>query len=95
MLIIVPVVAKNDSAVTPACTVDSVASVIIDILENDTPLPDLDIASVKILTPPGFGSVEVLSDGTVRYTANCNFTGVDTFSYEVNYSLPVVVFVVV
>jgi len=88
VLIIVPVVAKNDTAVTPPCTVDSVASVIINILENDTPRPDLDVASVKIRTPPGDGSVEVLSDGTVRYTANCNFTGVDTFSYEVNLLSP-------
>ena len=41
------------------------------------------IASVNVTTDPTTGNTTVNGDGTITYTPNPNFSGVDTFEYEV------------
>uniref|UniRef100_UPI00188E2A03 DUF7507 domain-containing protein n=1 Tax=Pararhodonellum marinum TaxID=2755358 RepID=UPI00188E2A03 len=69
----------DDEAVTNQNT-----AVDIDILANDsgTILP-LDPSSVTIVEDPENGTVVVNEDGTVTYTPNENFSGTDTFTYQV------------
>jgi hypothetical protein len=43
----------------------------------------LDFLSVQISVPPGFGSAMVQSDGSVLYTPNANFAGLDSFEYTI------------
>ncbi len=74
-----PPVANFDTASTPPNT-----PVIIDVVSNDTdPEGDLDISSVSVTDPPGNGTVVINPDGTVTYTPNNDFSGLDTFFYEI------------
>ena len=63
--------------------------IVIDIAANDsdpdsTPqYQDLDLASIEIQSNPANGAVVVHNDGTVTYTPNTNFYGVDTFTYTI------------
>ena len=52
-------------------------------LNNDTDI-DGDELSVVNVTTPANGTVEINEDGTVTYTPNQNFTGVDTFEYTIS-----------
>jgi hypothetical protein len=73
--------ANNDYAVTLTST-----PVTIDILKNDAGfLAVIDPASVttKGLLPPKNGIVTINGNGTVIYTPNTGFIGVDTFQYSV------------
>ena len=70
-------VAQDDSA-----TVNEGASVIIDVLANDS---DLDGDSLIVTTASAAnGSVVINIDGTVTYTPNANFYGQDTIAYEIS-----------
>lgn len=71
-------VAANDSAVT-----DEDTPVTIIVLGNDGDV-DGDTLTVVSAGPAGNGSVTVNPDGTVTYTPNVNFCGVDTFNYTVS-----------
>ncbi|MGI6137491.1 MAG: Ig-like domain-containing protein [Candidatus Hydrogenedentales bacterium] len=56
----------------------------IDIVENDgVYLCTLDPSSVVLLSEPLNGSLEVHGDGTVTYTPNTGFVGVDSFDYRI------------
>jgi len=70
-------VAINDSATTNEDT-----PVDIDILANDSDIDSSDLVSV-ISQAPSNGNVTVNPDGSVTYTPNANFSGTDTFEYEV------------
>lgn len=59
------------------------SSVAIDVLANDTSPNLLDITSVEIDATPTNGTVAIQSDGTITYTPNAGFEGVDTFDYTV------------
>ncbi|WP_105258430.1 Ig-like domain-containing protein [Pseudoalteromonas sp. T1lg88] len=77
-----------DEATTPAVVAvdDSVAlsskaSVVIDVLANDIAGAQ---ASVTSITQPSKGTVEMLSDGTLRYTPGRRFKNNDSFSYTIS-----------
>ncbi|MEM5535922.1 Ig-like domain-containing protein, partial [Neptuniibacter pectenicola] len=58
--------------------------ILIDLDDNDFDVDgDLDPASIVIQSNPGNGSVVVHGDGTVTYTPNSDFYGVDTFTYTI------------
>ena len=70
-------VAAGDEISTP----EDMAAVV-EVLANDVDV-DGDTLSVEIMDAPAEGSVEVLGDGTVRYTPGPDFNGSDEFSYQV------------
>lgn len=69
-----------------AC-VECCETVNIDILANDTPNFDggFDVNSIQIIQYPSYGTINILPDGTIDYTALCNTGGQseDTFQYIV------------
>jgi hypothetical protein len=87
-----PPLAVNDTATAPARRDSATyAPVIINVLANDSD-PDTAIdpgnvinpASVKISRKPNKGgSVTANADGTLAYTPRLNFTGTETFAYQV------------
>jgi outer membrane protein OmpA-like peptidoglycan-associated protein len=72
-----PLIANDDSASTVRN-----ASVMIDVLDND----EGDAPSVAGVGSPANGTVE-LQDDIVTYTPNRDFTGNDTFTYEIGDAL--------
>jgi len=75
-----PPVARDD-----AVGVAEDGSVVIDVPANDSdPDGDLDATSVVVLTQPAHGDVTVDPViGEITYDPDANFTGTDTFSYEI------------
>ena len=56
----------------------------IDVLGNDTDVEGgLDPSTVTIDSGPSNGSVTVNPDGSIDYTPDANFSGIDSFTYEV------------
>jgi len=56
-------------------------AVIIAVLDNDT----VEVGTLPtIFADPTYGVVALLGDGTIEYTPNEDFFGVDTFTYEVS-----------
>jgi hypothetical protein len=78
----------SDSA--PQAIYDSAAAtgglpVVIVVLANDTDADgDLDPSSVQITQTPAHGTVEVLADGSVRYSTSIGINTSDTFNYTVS-----------
>jgi hypothetical protein len=68
-------------AVDDAAETQQSASVVVDVLDNDT-LGNGATNTLAIATQPTHGSATVLADQTVRYTPNYNFFGEDTFTYR-------------
>lgn len=74
-----PPTAVNDVAIG----IDGVG-VPIDVLGNDAPgTSPLDSGSVRITSPPQFGTASVNVDGSVSYTPRVGYSGADSFSYTV------------
>ena len=73
-----PPVANDDSASTRG-----VAPVNITVLSNDTD-QDGNTLSVASVTSPAHGSATINADGSVRYQAQANFFGSDTFNYSIS-----------
>ena len=69
-------VANND-----AVTLCEDNTVNIDVLANDSDPQDLPL-SVSILTQPLHGTINVLTDGTVRYKPDADYSGTDNFTYQ-------------
>jgi VCBS repeat-containing protein len=69
-------VANNDSYTIAEDTPTNLA-----VLANDTD-PDGDPLTPVVATGPANGSVTPNADGTLRYTPNANFNGVDVFTYK-------------
>jgi large repetitive protein len=72
-----PPLAANDTASTSEDT-----RVNINVLTNDND-PDGDALRVT-LASAGNGTVTILPDGTIDYTPNANFNGIDTITYMIN-----------
>ena len=78
----------NDPANGPPVAVDDVATasednaIAINVLANDTD-PDSDTLTINSVTAAAHGSA-VPSGGSVIYTPNANYFGLDTFTYTVN-----------
>jgi hypothetical protein len=73
-----PPVANNDSAATTLNT-----PVTINVISNDTDDVGINAASVAIVASPANGTAVPNGNGTVTYTPNGGFTGVNTFKYTV------------
>ena len=69
--------AVNDEASTP-----QEIPVTITVLGNDTD-PEGDPIAVSVIGPAGNGTVVVAADGSVIYTPDDSFTGVDSFVYTI------------
>jgi gliding motility-associated-like protein len=72
-----PPTAGNDVAVT-----NPNSSVNIPVLGNDSD-PDGDTISITTIIPPVHGTATTNTDGSITYTPNTDFTGVDCFEYIV------------
>ncbi len=59
-------------------------SVMMDVAANDSDADGLDLTSVVIVSPPENGQATPQDNGTVLYVPNPGFTGVDSFSYQIN-----------
>lgn len=58
--------------------------VVIEVLGNDVDeIGTLEVTTVEVITAPSNGVAIVNPDGTIVYTPNEGFIGVDTFTYEV------------
>lgn len=76
-------VANDDAATTPSNTPVNIPVLANDTLgENPVQLANL-VGPPTVFEPPANGSVEVQADGSIVYTPNPGFTGVDTFEYEI------------
>ena len=73
-----PPVAVDDTATTV-----NGFPVIIDVLANDSD-PDGDPLTVTGVTDPPNGTAVNNGDGTVTYTPDCGFFGIDTFDYTIS-----------
>ena len=72
------------TAVDDSDTVDEDSSVTVDVLGNDSDPDDgLNPASVTVTSGPSNGSTSVNPDGTIDYTPDPDFSGTDSFSYQV------------
>lgn len=80
----ITVIEPNDTpiAVDDAIEIFEGNQAIIPILANDSD-PDGDAIVLAAIAMPSHGSIEVLSDQTVRYTAQPGFTGFDSFQYTI------------
>lgn len=75
-----PPVANDDSATT-----DEDTPVTIDVLANDTDGDgSVDPCTVVVTTAPNNGEAVVNGDGTIIYTPDTGFIGMDTFTYTVD-----------
>jgi hypothetical protein len=71
-------------AVDDSDSVDEDSSVTVDVLGNDTdPEGDIDPSSVTVTSGPSGGSTSVNPDGSIDYTPDPDFSGTDSFTYEV------------
>lgn len=80
-----PPVANTDSYVVDVNTSFSATLGVDDLLQNDTD-PDGDTLTVNttVVTPPANGIVVLATDGTFTYTPAIDYTGSDSFEYEVD-----------
>ena len=84
-----PPIANNDLANTlaDANPANPGVPVIINVIENDqagNPGGTLDPASTSVVSSPANGSLTNNGNGTITYTPNAGFSGVDTFTYSVD-----------
>ncbi|WP_405198558.1 tandem-95 repeat protein [Christiangramia sp. LLG6405-1] len=81
----VTVTPVNDGpvAVNDAATTDQDTAVTVSVLDNDFDIDGGDLVVTETTTPEN-GMVVINSDGTVTYTPNDSFTGVDTFEYTIS-----------
>ncbi len=86
---VVTVVVTTAPNVAPVAADDTMMTqedmaVVVPVTANDSDADGmLDLASLSVTTPPANGTATANTDGTVTYTPNTGFTGMDTFSYEV------------
>ncbi len=73
----IPVVADDTSAAAAG------VPVVIDVLSNDTDDTDFSSATIAIVAPAANGNATVNPDGTITYTPDIGFAGLDTFAYTV------------
>lgn len=59
-------------------------SIQVNVLENDQPgSSPIVVASVKIITSPKYGVAVINADGSITYTPNSGFIGLESFEYEI------------
>ena len=74
----------NDApdAVDDMATVDEGEMVIIDVLSNDTDVDGDTLTVIKAVAPNG--TVDILDDGTLKFTPDAGFTGMTTVDYVIS-----------
>ncbi|KDM92850.1 Ig-like domain-containing protein [Photobacterium galatheae] len=73
-------VANNDQSTTQEDT-----AVDISVIANDSDLDGtLDLNSIQVQTPPQFGQLLDLGNGSLRYTPDANQSGDDSFTYTID-----------
>ena len=78
-----PVNSPPNAAPDQATTPEDVA-INIPVLANDTDVDNvIDVTSVTINTNPSHGSVAVQPDGSIKYTPDKDYYGMDSFTYTV------------
>ncbi|AFY64935.1 tandem-95 repeat protein [Geitlerinema sp. PCC 7407] len=84
--VVVSVRSINDLpiAVNDAASTDEGIAITLDILGNDTDVDGGPLAVTSFVAGPTNGAVGVNGDGTVTYTPNPIFNGVDSFTYLVS-----------
>ncbi len=70
-------------AVDDVTSTDEEVAIDIDVLLNDTDI-DAGLKEVTSVTSPSNGTAVENPNGTIKYTPNANFVGVDTFTYTLN-----------
>jgi len=70
-------------AVDDTATTDEDTDVIVDVLANDTDA-DGDALTPSVSAAPANGAATVNADGTITYTPNADFSGSDSFTYELS-----------
>ncbi|MEI6488821.1 MAG: T9SS type A sorting domain-containing protein [Bacteroidota bacterium] len=75
-----PIVINDNASATLLCK-DSVVTINIDILNNDSNSNPLMTNYVSILTFASNGTTQLQPNNTIQYTSNVNFIGKDTISY--------------
>ena len=70
-------------AVDDADTTDEDTPVTVDVLDNDSDV-DGDTLTVTNATDPANGSVVINADGTITYTPDPDFNGIDSFDYTIS-----------
>ena len=84
MYITVSDLPEPPDAVDDSDSVDEDSSVTVDVLGNDTdPEGDIDPTFSDGHHGPGNGSTSVNPDGSIDYTPDADFSGTDSFTYEV------------
>ena len=88
VIVTVSVAAVNDApaAVADAFSVDEDATLQVDaagVLSNDTDA-DGDMLSASLVNSPAHGSLTFNADGSFIYTPDANYSGADSFTYQVN-----------
>jgi large repetitive protein len=74
-----PPAAGNDLKTTPEDT-----PVVVNLVSNDADVEGpLNLASLNAIAGPFHGSVVVHADGTTTYSPDPNFSGTDTFTYQI------------
>ncbi|MDH5722638.1 MAG: cadherin-like domain-containing protein [Alphaproteobacteria bacterium] len=74
---------KNPDAQDDSASTDVDTDVTINVLDNDSD-PDGDTLTISGTTDPANGTVTVNGDGTITYTPDPGFEGIDTFTYDVD-----------
>ncbi|WP_312370716.1 Ig-like domain-containing protein, partial [Stenotrophomonas sp.] len=78
------VLPNSIEAIDDSGTTEQNTPVITQVIANDTTSgPRLNPGAVTIVTPSSHGTTMVNADGSVTYTPNPNFSGTDTYVYEV------------
>ena len=83
--VVITVTSTNDA---PLAVNDNVGTgvdvpVIINVLNNDSDPEGAALQVGSVVTPPTNGSFVINANGTITYTPNVGFEGLDTFDYEV------------
>lgn len=80
----VSVIATTPVAVNDVAQVPFNQPVIVAVLNNDDPKGStFNLSSLQIVTAPAHGTTTINADGTVTYTPNNNYVGLDAFTYTV------------
>ena len=76
----------NDApvSVNDSDTTDRNNAITVDVLSNDYDPDGDDLSLVNVTQAPQYGSAEIIDDLTCKYTPFADFTGIDTFQYQIS-----------
>ncbi|CAN5420100.1 hypothetical protein BH09BAC1_BH09BAC1_00620 [soil metagenome] len=80
--IVIYVTNAAPNAINDVLEVDANNSITINVLTNDSD-PNEQLIFITAISTPGYGEVEDLGNGLLRYTPNAGYFGVDSFYYVI------------